>query len=266
MAILNSASLTSKISTGGELIDANATSNSVVSYNISTEVTAVKETRRSWAIRGEKISIKTTVSNNTNFNIEDVSIHDTLNAGATFVEGSLTIGSVAYENLNPITGFTFPATIGAFSEMDFAYEIIVGENDAYDEAINQSEIGFNVDSQDFVVQSNALNITILTNQITMLKECNVVACKQGDELTYTITITNDGTLLNTDIMVFDQIPAGTTFVENSVKINNTLWPGADPSIGISYSNLNAGDQLIIEFKVTVDWNLTFKQNIKHVKV
>lgn len=252
MAISNKANLTSVISTGGELIDSNISSNTVVSYNIGTEVTAVKEIKRDWAVRGEKINVKTTLYNNTDFNIEDISILDSLSGGATFEEGSLTIGSVGYSNLNPITGFTFPATIGAFSEMEYSYDIKISENEAFDTVESQSNLSFNVDSQDFSVSSNTVNINILTNSILMLKECDKSACKQGDELTYTITITNTGTLLNTNLVFVDQMPSGTTFVENSVKIDGTNKPGENPENRISLSNLNAGDTISIEFKVKVN--------------
>ena len=46
----------------------------------------------------------------------------------------------------------------------------------------------------------------------------------GDTITYTISLQNTGTVPATNVLVTDPIPAGTTFIPNSVTINDVTQP------------------------------------------
>ena len=72
----------------------------------------------------------------------------------------------------------------------------------------------------------------------------------GSRLTYTIVVQNTGTLPAQNVTFTDPIPAGTTFVPNSVTVNGTPTAG-DPSTGIPINNIPAGGSVTITFQVDV---------------
>ena len=72
----------------------------------------------------------------------------------------------------------------------------------------------------------------------------------GSRLTYTIVVQNTGTLPAQNVTFTDPIPAGTTFVPNSVTVNGTPTAG-NPSTGIPINNIPAGGSVTITFQVDV---------------
>ena len=72
----------------------------------------------------------------------------------------------------------------------------------------------------------------------------------GSRLTYTIVVQNTGTLPAQNVTFTDPIPAGTTFVPNSVTVNGVPTAG-NPSTGIPINNIPAGGSVTITFQVDV---------------
>lgn len=69
---------------------------------------------------------------------------------------------------------------------------------------------------------------------------------------YTSTITNTVTLVKTNLFFTDSIPAGTTFVAGSVKVDGIIQAGFDPELGFNLPNLMVGESTKVEFDVVVD--------------
>ena len=56
-------------------------------------------------------------------------------------------------------------------------------------------------------------------------------------------------------MIFvDSIPAGTTFVPNSVTVNGVARPGANPASSINLGSINASQTTVVRFQVRVTSN------------
>lgn len=72
----------------------------------------------------------------------------------------------------------------------------------------------------------------------------------GSRLTYTIVVQNTGTLPAQNVTFTDPIPAGTTFVPNSVTVDGVATAG-NPATGIPISNIPAGGSVTITFQVDV---------------
>lgn len=80
----------------------------------------------------------------------------------------------------------------------------------------------------------------------------------GDILTYTVTVTNQGSVLDAINAVFhDTIPTGTTFIPNSVTVDGVPTPG-NPNDGIPLGNISPspgpGNTRTITFQVLVGAN------------
>lgn len=81
----------------------------------------------------------------------------------------------------------------------------------------------------------------------------------GDVLQYTITMTNSGATPATGVVLSDGVPANTSYVANSVRMNGAAvadsTPGVSPlanGMGISGGTLAAGGTGIVTFKVQVN--------------
>ncbi|MDE6372424.1 MAG: DUF11 domain-containing protein, partial [Clostridia bacterium] len=88
--------------------------------------------------------------------------------------------------------------------------------------------------------------------LTNVKSVDKAYAVKGDNLHYTSVITNTGTLEKTDLVFSDPIPAGTTFVPGSVKINNVAYPTYNPQTGFDLPDLAVGNAVTVEFDVTVN--------------
>lgn len=254
MAIINMANLTSTItSTSGTTFNVSAKSNAVEIYDLTTELLVVKTTQKEWTIPGDKLTLTTTITNNLNTNISDITIKDTLGTGAKFVEGTLKVGTESYPDVNPITGATLPVTVGGQGgELTFSYEVAVDDPAEVETFVNQSNVQFEISGTQYNVSSNEVSVHILDNQVYLLKTADKTIVKSKDVVTFTITITNDGELENTNMMFSDPLPTGATFVAGSVKIDDEEKADLNPTTGFALSNLAAGGQIKIEFQVTID--------------
>lgn len=254
MAVTNIANLTSTItSTSGTTFNVSAKSNAVEIYDLTKEFLVVKTTQKEWTIPGDKLTFTTTITNNLNTNITNITIKDILGTGAKFVDGTLKVGTESYPDDNPITGATLPVTIGGQGgEMTFSYEVEIDDPAEVENFVNQTTIQFEISGTQYSVSSNEVAVHILDNQVYLLKTADKTIVKSKDVVTFTITITNDGALENTNMMFSDPLPTGATFVAGSVKIDDEEKADLNPTTGFALSNLAAGGQIKIEFQVTID--------------
>ncbi len=81
----------------------------------------------------------------------------------------------------------------------------------------------------------------------------------GDTLQYTITVTNSGAIPATGVVLSDAVPANTTYVANSVRMNGVAVADTSPGVlpltngmGVSGGTLAAGGTSVVTFKVQVN--------------
>ncbi len=88
--------------------------------------------------------------------------------------------------------------------------------------------------------------------MTVVKSVDKAYAVKGDTLHYTTVITNTGTLLKSDLVFTDPIPAGTTFTAGSVTIDGVAYPAYNPQTGFALPDLAVGQSVTVEFDVTVN--------------
>ncbi len=253
MAIQNRAKLSSYITApSGEQVELQTNSNKSVVNNLNTDIIIAKTSSKSWILPSGKVTITNTITNNTDVNISDINIKDTISAGASFLSGSVKIGSVEHPDYNIETGFVMPVTLGGSGgELTLSYDIVADDYAIEESFDNQSTISFEIDNNTFELSSSTLNIQIINNDVSLLKTASRTAVKTGDTLTYTIEITNSGNFKNTNIVFTDKIPDGTEFVANSVTINGEAKEGFNPENSFELPELDINGSITVTFKVTV---------------
>ncbi|ASR45627.1 hypothetical protein B4V02_02325 [Paenibacillus kribbensis] len=87
--------------------------------------------------------------------------------------------------------------------------------------------------------------------IQATKATSLAAAVVGDTIRYTLSITNSGIDLVTDTIVTDTIPAGTSFVPDSVLIDGVAFPNASPVAGIAIGNVAPGNTFVASFQTSV---------------
>lgn len=254
MSVLNTAYLTSKISSeSGEEIEVSSTSNNYKTTNVSSDIAIIRESERSWVVPEGKVIVTTTITNNSDIDVTDIRLTDTISDGGRFNSGSLKIGSQTYDELDPTEGINLPITIGGFGvDASISYEIVLDKYVDADVLTSSSTINFSLDGSSFSLNSNEVIINILKSGIVLLKSASANVVKLGDELTYTIEISNTGNLINTELFFRDPIPTNTSFVQKSVAIDGVLKEDLDPETGFNLKDLNPGDSVTVSFKVTVN--------------
>lgn len=100
--------------------------------------------------------------------------------------------------------------------------------------------------------SNVYSIEVPHGEIVIVKTSDKTAVIKGQKLLFQSIIKNTGSLQNTDVFFSDDIPQGTTYVPESVKIDNISYPEYDPQVGFSLESINGKSQKIVTFEVLVD--------------
>lgn len=200
----------------------------------------------------DEVNQTLTLTNQSDYVISNIYVQDTIEEGVKFKTGSLYINGTSYPNFNVTSGFTLPDVIMPSSSETITYKVIV---DDAPQNVNMpifSTVTFTAEDTEYTKQSSTYNLQLAVANFEIKKTSSKSAVKQGDTLTYQNVITNTGTLTGTKITFQDDIPQGTTFVEDSVKINGTNVPTLNPQTGFNLDNLYASQSITISFDVTVD--------------
>lgn len=252
MAIINKSKINSNIMVENETVSVEYESNIASVNNVSTEVLISKSVSKGWGLPEAVIDVTTTITNNMDTNISDVKILDSLSDGATFVTGSVYVGGQEYPEYDPIVGFDLPVTIGAGADMTMTYKIKIDQLVEAQTVTDATQATITAGGSQFVLTSDPVLVSVVHNEISLLKEASKTVVQAGDELTYTITITNSGTFTNTDVQFSDPIPDGTTFVEGSVSVDDVIFPKHNPATGFALQDIGAGESIVVKFRVMVE--------------
>lgn len=115
---------------------------------------------------------------------------------------------------------------------------------------NQSLVQFASGSAELVTYSNTVNTALIGTRIVLEKKAYESEVTLGSTITYNITATNTGNTAGS-VTLTDKLPEGTSFVANSVILNGTPMPGANPSNGIAIGNMMPQTQAQIIFQLIV---------------
>lgn len=93
---------------------------------------------------------------------------------------------------------------------------------------------------------------ILIREFTPVKTVSASTASIGENVEYTVTLTNTCTNPLTDVFFRDLIPAGLDFVPGSVTVNGTSLPAANPDNGFTVPNIPGGGTATVTFLATAE--------------
>ncbi|MGQ0678380.1 MAG: choice-of-anchor P family protein [Actinomycetota bacterium] len=195
---------------------------------------------------GDELTYTVTVTNNSATDATGVVAEDTLPAGVTFVSAVSTIGSCA-EAAGTVT-----CDIGNLGAGQSAVITIKVTPTAAGEIENTVTVTGTEPDPD--PTNNTATTTTTVNPIPMAdlsvtKTDSPDPVQVGDELTYTVTVTNNSpTTGATGVVAEDTLPAGVTFVSAVSTIGSCAE--AAGTVTCDIGNLGAGQSAVITIKVT----------------
>ena len=90
-----------------------------------------------------------------------------------------------------------------------------------------------------------------TANVSAIKSANASITRIGQIITYTVAVTNAGTIPITNTLLLDAIASGTTFVPNSILVDGVPRPNENPITGINLDIILPNNTIIVTFQVSV---------------
>jgi len=90
--------------------------------------------------------------------------------------------------------------------------------------------------------------------ISVTKDVDNAAPKEGEEIEYTITVSNDGSELAFFVSVNDKLPAGLTYITHSSDIGTATYDTQKGSISWDLAFFSSGTSATLTIRVSVDSN------------
>ncbi|MDE7439380.1 MAG: DUF11 domain-containing protein [Clostridia bacterium] len=240
----------------GQTIAAELDSNIVTTEILTYSVPKVKSGDKTFMQEGETSVHTVVITNNSQTRLFNLVLRDNMSSGATYVAGSVTVNGVSQPTYDPVAGFPLPA-LEPTESVTVTYTIQANNPMTQTPVTDFATLDYSVDDPsrsvvNFSENTNTVTVQIISNRITNVKSVDKAYAVKGDTLHYTSVITNTGSLLKSDLVFTDTIPAGTTFTAGSVKIDGAGYPAYNPQTGFALPDLAVGEAVTVEFDVTVN--------------
>lgn len=218
-------------------------------------INVTKSANVTGALLGDTVRYTVTITNTGTANATDTVITDAIAPGGAFVPGSITVGGVARPNADITAGVSL-GTVAPSGTITVAYSVLITSAPPSQRLVNTANVAFNFQSvvggpvTSAIIPSNAVTIPVYSPILVLAKSANTTNATVGSTVTYSIQLSNSGNIAATTT-VRDPIPAGTTFVPNSVTVNGVTVPGANIETGVSVGSIAASSSATVTFQVVV---------------
>lgn len=211
-----------------------------------------KKVDRSYAMLDEAITYSFDITNYGTTRAETVTLQDILPSGLTLIDGSVRINGAPYAGMMPVTFGPLDAQASAVVTFSVKAETLPSVNPVFN--IAQAEYTF-MPLPGVIVrgsaESNFASVFIVDIHAELKKSVDKVYAVQGEYLTYTSVLKNDGNLPFHNLFFHDAVPPETSFVNGSVLINGISYTAYDPTVGFPLPSLAPGNSVIIKFQVQI---------------
>lgn len=240
-----------RFTSDGDLYVPNALALQIDSKGANIEI--AKSADKTFVDVGEEITYQLVVKNTGTVEALDVTVTDLLPNETTLVDGSITVDGVPYVGSLPVV---IPS-IAAGQSSTVTFKVTADSLPAVNPIFNIARADYNFfpfagyEASGFS-NSNPAAVYVIVREVTNTKSVDKAFAVKGDVLTYTSVIKNAGSVPVTNVIFKDEIPAGTTFVNGSVKIDGVSYPSYDPETGFFAANLTPQTEVTVTFQVQVN--------------
>lgn len=165
---------------------------------------------------GDEVTYQITVGN-TGTMAGKVNFSDTLPEGATYVDGTLAVGSesavASFENGT----LTYENTLEVGATDTITYTVKVDEG-VYNTQLVNAVVYKVDDSKEPADDQPTVVIKTGAPDVQVAKAADTAKAVEGDTVTYKISATNAGDIAANGVVVTDEFPAGLTYVDGSAKL------------------------------------------------
>lgn len=247
-----------------------ANSNIVTTSLQNANIISVKSADVTFVSIGQFITYTNTLQNIGTVPANNTVFIDNIPEGTIFIEDSLSINNVIQPGTNPENGVTL-GTIQPDETVTISFQVQLTNIPEGNTVINISDTSYEyqIDPSSPIIQrrslSNAVNTEVRTANVSAIKSANRSITRIGQIITYTIAVTNAGTVPITNTLLIDAIAAGTTFVPDSILVDGIPRPNENPSTGISLNIILPNNTIIVTFQVNVD-SIPSQNNMNNIAV
>ncbi|GIP23952.1 DUF11 domain-containing protein [Paenibacillus sp. J22TS3] len=251
--INNQTSAILQLTTSGDtyLVNANG-----IQIDINAPLLSVaKSANVSVSVPGDTITYRITISNTGTASATSAVLTDVIPSGATLVAGSVTVRGTTQSAADPNAGISL-GTITAGSSVTVTFQIRVTSLPSPPQLSNQAQVAFSFQSLPSSpvisgsIPSNTVSTPVFLPVLSAVKSASTTAATVGDTVTYTIVVSNSGSI-SANTVLTDPIPSGSTFVQGSVALNGTVLPSANPAAGVNIGAVTAGGSATLTFQTVV---------------
>ncbi|WP_028551516.1 DUF11 domain-containing protein [Paenibacillus sp. UNC451MF] len=231
-----------------------AYSNTVVTPLLGPILTLMKSSAETEASLGQTIAFRIDIKNKGNRDAQ-VTLYDTPPVGTSFISNSVICNGVPLPGIDPVTGIPVGTVkINGAAEVVFQVIVVSIPNDF--QLSNQAEARYTFVTEDERIvagaaTSNTITIPVKAFQISASLLASTEYTFIGDNVTYGVTIVNEGYETIHDLLIRMPLPPGTQFVPGSVVIDGIFTPSYDPVQGIPVETLLSGASVYVTFRLQV---------------
>lgn len=204
-----------------------------------------------------------TVLNESSAIARGVAVFDRIPAGTTYVDGSATNGlkTLTDESGKVIAVYADQITIAANRSKTFGFAVTV-DGDVADKTIisNRATCGFTdnpTTDLDIVSNETVKNVTVEQPELSIAHSADPAPGTKvtaGDEITYTVKVSETNNVNASGVAVYDEIPAGATYVDGSATggLEPVTVDGKVIAVAADGIDIAAKGNKTMTFKVVVD--------------
>lgn len=194
-------------------------------------------------------------------------IQDTAPEGTTFVENSIKINDeeTTYTEEDLANGISVPVPKDTSATLSFKVKIKeLQKGEKIENTATYKDITITEETEEKetnnveMIYFNTYGEPILSYSKSMLTEKGESYVTSGEKITYKINISNIG-LVPLELTVKDQIPVGTTYVEDSLKVNNATYTKEDGS-NATITDLENGLKVTVP-EETTNYSISFEVTV-----
>lgn len=231
----------------GRTLNGTASSNTLTIPVSLPNTTATKNSNRTATTIGDTITFTTVVANSGVAPVTNVVFNDPIPTGTSFVSGSVIVNGSPVAGANPASGISL-GTINNGASSTVTFQLLVTSLPSPAQISNRASISYSSGTFNGVSLSNTITVPVYQPIITATKSANSTQATVGDTITYRFLIPNTGNI-DAALTLTDSLPAGTTYVANSITVNGSPRPGATPQTGIPVGTVAAGTTVTVVFSV-----------------